>query len=321
MPELPEVETVRRGLERWMVGRTVAGVELFGPRTVRRHAAGPADFIARVTGRRVEAACRRGKYLWLPLSPAPSALVAGPQPRSGDTAPSALVAGPQPRSDDDEPDHAVVAHLGMSGQFLAVPPGTADSPHLRARFTFSDGAPEIRFLDQRTFGGLSLDVLPEGRDGMPAPIAHIAPDPLEQAFDPAVFRAALRRRRTGLKRALLDQSLVSGIGNIYADEALWQARLHYARGTDSLRRPEVDRLLGGVREVLQAAIAAGGTSFDALYVAVDGESGYFDRSLEVYGREGEPCARCGAAIRREHFMSRSSYRCPRCQRVPKDPRW
>jgi formamidopyrimidine-DNA glycosylase len=98
MPELPEVETVRRGLERWMVGRTVAGVELFGPRTVRRHAAGPADFIARVTGRRVEAACRRGKYLWLPLSPAPSALVAGPQPRSESPAPSALVAGPQPRS-------------------------------------------------------------------------------------------------------------------------------------------------------------------------------------------------------------------------------
>jgi formamidopyrimidine-DNA glycosylase len=316
MPELPEVETVRRGLDRWMVGRTVERVELFGPRTVRRHDAGPADFIARVTGRRIESARRRGKYLWLPLGE-PGRSPAHPA-TSGEAAGDAGERGWGPATSGEAAgDEAVIAHLGMSGQFLAVAPGTPDSPHLRARFTFTDGAPEIRFLDQRTFGGLSLDVLPEGPDGLPAPIAHIAPDPLEEAFDPAVFRAALRRRRTGLKRALLDQSLVSGIGNIYADEALWQARLHYARGTDSLRRPEVDRLLGGVREVLQAAIAAGGTSFDALYVAVNGESGYFDRSLEVYGREGEPCSRCGAAIRREHFMNRSSYRCPRCQRVPR----
>jgi formamidopyrimidine-DNA glycosylase len=211
----------------------------------------------------------------------------------------------------------------MSGQFLAVPTGTPDPAHLRARFTFADGDPELRFLDQRTFGGLALDETVDGAvapmPGCPVPrsIAHIALDPLEPSFDRGRFFAALRARRTGIKRALLDQSLVSGIGNIYADEALWHARLHYARGTDTLRRGEVERLLDAVDTVLRAAIRAGGTSFDALYVAVNGESGWFDRSLEVYGREGEPCSRCGTAIRRECFMNRSSYRCPRCQRTPR----
>ena len=289
MPELPEVETVRRGLDRWAVGRTISAVEVHGPRTVRRHAAGPADFSARLCGRRIDAACRRGKYLWL-------------------------------RLDDGA---SLLAHLGMSGQFLAVPPGTEDPKHLRARFRFQDGGPELRFVDQRTFGGLAVD---DGAlDGMggsvPVSVAHIALDPLDPAFDDVSFADRLRRRKTGVKRALLDQTLVSGVGNIYADEALWRARMHYARGTDTLRRADVVALLAAVRDVLEAAIRAGGTSFDALYVAVNGESGYFDRSLEVYGREGEPCSRCGSAIRREHFMNRSSYRCPRCQRVPKDPRW
>src|SRR3954469_3204901 len=306
-----------------MVGRTVTGLEVFGPRTLRRHPPGPADFIARVVGRRVEAACRRGKYLWLPLSQAPSALVAGPQPRSR-AAPSALVAGPQPRSRAAPSARgeaaAVIAHLGMSGQFLAVAPDSADEPHLRARFSFADGGPELRFLDQRTFGGLALEPL-DDPDEPPPSVAHIALDPIDPRFDRDAVYAALRRRRTGLKRALLDQTVVSGIGNIYADEALWQARLHYARATETLRRPEVERLLEAVDAVLRAAISAGGTSFDQLYVAVNGESGWFERSLEVYGREGEPCARCGAAIRREPFMNRSSYRCPRCQRVPREPRW
>ncbi|MDQ1705386.1 MAG: formamidopyrimidine-DNA glycosylase [Frankiaceae bacterium] len=289
MPELPEVETVRRGLQKWAVGRLVTRVEVLGPRTVRRHRGGPADFVARVTGRRFEDACRRGKYLWLPL-------------------------------DDGS---CLVAHLGMSGQFLAVSPELADQPHLRARFSFTDGPPELRFLDQRTFGGLLVDETVQGEQGgtVPASIAHIALDPMDPNFDRGGFYAVLRRRRTGIKRALLDQSLISGIGNIYADEALWRARMHYARGSDTLRRQEVERLLDAVIDVLQAAIAAGGTSFDALYVAVNGESGWFDRSLEVYGREGEPCSRCGAAIRREAFMNRSSYRCPRCQRTPRQPRW
>src|SRR4051794_15784333 len=299
-----------------MVGRTVSGLEVFGPRTLRRHPPGPADFIARVVGRRVEAACRRGKYLWLPLSPAPSALVAGPQPRSHEAAPSALVAGPH----DADPDSCILAPLGMSGQFLAVEAGTPVQAHLRARFSFTDGGPELRFLDQRTFGGLALEPLDDPHAPPPS-IAHIALDPIDPAFDRSAVHLALRRRRTGLKRALLDQSLVSGIGNIYADEALWQARLHYARATETMRRPEVERLLDAVDNVLRAAIAAGGTSFDQLYVAVNGESGWFERSLEVYGREGEPCSRCGAAIRREAFMNRSSYRCPRCQRTPREPRW
>jgi len=288
MPELPEVETVRRGLERWAVGRTIAEVEVRGPRTVRRHAAGPDDFAARLRGRRIEAACRRGKYLWLAL--------------------------------DD--DGYLLAHLGMSGQFLAVAAESEDPKHLRARFRFRDDGPELRFVDQRTFGGLALDSgLDAGEGTIPAAVAHIALDPLDEAFDDGGFADRLRSRRTGIKRALLDQTLISGIGNIYADEALWRARMHYARGSDTLRRADVVALLAAVREVLLAAIGAGGTSFDALYVAVNGESGYFDRSLEVYGREGEPCSRCGAAIRREAFMNRSSYRCPRCQRVPKAPRW
>jgi formamidopyrimidine-DNA glycosylase len=289
VPELPEVETVRRGLERWAVGRTISDVEVHGPRTVRRHAAGPADFSARLRGRRIDAACRRGKYLWL-------------------------------RLDDGA---SLLAHLGMSGQFLAVPPGTEDPKHLRARFRFHDSGPELRFVDQRTFGGLSLDdgALDATSGTAPSSVAHIALDPLDPAFDDISFADRLRRRKTGVKRALLDQTLVSGVGNIYADEALWRARMHYARATDTLRRADVVALLAAVRDVLEAAIRAGGTSFDALYVAVNGESGYFDRSLEVYGREGEPCSRCGSAIRREHFMNRSSYRCPRCQRVPKQPRW
>jgi formamidopyrimidine-DNA glycosylase len=281
VPELPEVETVRRGLEGVAVDRRISQVEVFGPRTVRRHVGGAADFTARLRGRTFTAACRRGKYLWLP-------------------------------TDDG---HALVAHLGMSGQFLAAHHREADPAHLRARFTFADGAPELRFADQRTFGGLLLD---ESVNGTPASIAHIALDPLDPAFDRNGFSAALRRRHTGIKRALLDQSLVSGVGNIYADEALWRAKLHYARATDTMRRADVERLLDEVVVVLTAALRAGGTSFDALYVTVNGESGWFDRSLEVYGREGEPCSRCGAAIRREPFMNRSSYRCPRCQRAPRD---
>jgi formamidopyrimidine-DNA glycosylase len=301
VPELPEVETVRRGLEQHAVGRQLTDVEIFGPRTVRRHAAGPKDFIAQLRGRTITAACRRGKYLWLCLS-----------------APSALVAGPQPHSPPVGDGLCLLAHLGMSGQFLAVSSGSPDQAHLRARFVFADGDPELRFVDQRTFGGLALDELVEV-DGavVPSAVAHIARDPVDPAFDRTAFRRQLQRRRTGIKRALLDQSLISGVGNIYADEALWRARLHYDRPTDTLRRPDEERLLDAVDEVLADAIRAGGTSFDALYVAVNGESGWFDRSLEAYGREGEPCSRCGRPIRREAFMNRSSYRCPKCQPKPR----
>jgi formamidopyrimidine-DNA glycosylase len=277
VPELPEVEVVRRGLERWVAGRTVASVDVRHPRAVRRHVAGAADFVGAVTGRRITAALRRGKYLWLPLD-------------SGD---------------------AVVAHLGMSGQLLVGQPDAAEQEHLRIRFTFADGGTDLRFVDQRTFGGLSVD---PGGAALPRPLAHIARDPLDPAYDAEAVVAALRRKRTGVKRALLDQTLLSGVGNIYADEALWRARLHYARPTATLTRPTARALLAAVHEVLGDALRAGGTSFDALYVNVNGVSGYFGRSLDAYGREGEPCRRCGTPIRREAFMNRSSFFCPRCQR-------
>jgi formamidopyrimidine-DNA glycosylase len=286
VPELPEVETVRDGLERHVVGRTIDGVEVLHPRAVRRDPAGPAGFAAALAGRPLKRAERRGKYLWLAL-------------------------------DDDE---ALLAHLGMSGQLLVGDPDRPLSPHVRARFTFTDGGADLRFTDQRTFGHLMMVPFAHDQERvLPAPIAHIAPDPLEAAFDPDDFAARLTRRHTGVKRALLDQSLVSGVGNIYADEALWHSKLHWARPTETLRRGEVSGLLGSVNGVLTAALRAGGTSFDTLYVNVNGESGYFDRSLQAYGREGEPCSRCGTPIRRDAFMNRSSYSCPHCQPRPRRP--
>ncbi|MGR8008020.1 bifunctional DNA-formamidopyrimidine glycosylase/DNA-(apurinic or apyrimidinic site) lyase [Streptomyces hypolithicus] len=286
MPELPEVEVVRRGLERWVTGRTVAEVQVLHPRAVRRHLAGGEDFALRLTGHRIGAARRRGKYLWLPLE---------------DTAAS------------------VLGHLGMSGQLLVQPQSAPDEKHLRIRVRFADEfGTELRFVDQRTFGGLSLHESAAGStDGLPDVIAHIARDPLDPAFDDGAFFAALRLRRTTVKRALLDQSLISGVGNIYADEALWRTRLHYERPTATLTRPRAAELLGHVRDVMNAALAVGGTSFDSLYVNVNGESGYFDRSLDAYGREDEPCRRCGTPMRRRPWMNRSSYFCPRCQRPPR----
>jgi formamidopyrimidine-DNA glycosylase len=289
VPELPEVEVVRRGAATFAVGRAVAAAEVHHPRAVRRHAAGGADLSARLAGVTVTDVERRGKFLWLALD-------------SGE---------------------ALLVHLGMSGQLLVQPPSAPPEKHLRVRLAFADGGPDLRFVDQRTFGGVSVEPLVAGRGGrtVPQSVAHIALDPLEPDFDPVALRAALRRRRTGLKRALLDQTLISGIGNIYADEALWRARLHYARPTETLRTAEIDRVLAGAIEVMTAALDAGGTSFDALYVNVNGESGYFDRSLHVYGREGLDCARCGSAIRRDAFMNRSSFSCPRCQPRPRRAHW
>jgi formamidopyrimidine-DNA glycosylase len=283
VPELPEVETVRSGLEKHVVGRRIDAVEVLHPRAIRRHLAGAADFTQRLRGRRFDGARRRGKYLWLPVG-----------------------------------EDALLAHLGMSGQLLIGPADAPLSPHVRVRFTFDDGGPDLRFTDQRTFGHVLL-----AADGavLPPVIAHIAPDPLESAFDAAWFAGRLRSRRTGIKRALLDQSLISGVGNIYADEALWRTRLHFARAADRLRPGEVSGLIDAVREVFAEALLAGGTSFDSLYVNVNGESGYFDRSLNVYGRLGEPCPRCGTLVRRDPFMNRSSYTCPKCQPRPRNGRW
>ncbi len=215
----------------------------------------------------------------------------------------------------------LIAHLGMSGQLLVAPPDAPDEKHLHMRVGFSDGGRELRFIDQRTFGAILLDALVPATDRpeelLPARLAHIARDPMDPYFDAALFDTRLRRRDSAVKRALLDQSLLSGVGNIYADEALWRARLHGERRGVTLRRTHVMALLGHVRDVLGEALRAGGTSFDALYVGAEGERGYFDRSLSAYGREGEPCLRCGTPIRREAFMNRSSFFCPRCQRRPR----
>lgn len=285
MPELPEVEVVRRGVEAHTVGRTVAAVEVHHPRAVRRHLPGAHDLASRLAHRHVLSARRRGKYLWLDL---------------------------------DGAREALVAHLGMSGQLLVQAASVPDQTHLRVRFTFDDGDPQLRFVDQRTFGGLALEPLVSG---VPASVAHIGLDPLDPDYDLEDAVRRLRARRTGLKRALLDQTLVSGIGNIYADEALWRAQLHGARPTELLTRPDVRRVLVAAAEVMTHALEHGGTSFDALYVNVNGNSGYFDRSLSAYGRAGRPCPRCGTQIRREAFMNRSSFSCPRCQPRPRQARW
>ncbi len=320
MPELPEVEVVRRGLARWVVGERIASVAVLHPRPVRKHVAGPDDFAARLRGRSITDVARRGKYLWCEL--------------------------------DD--DHALLAHLGMSGQMLLEPPDAEDEKHLRARFSFeadepgSDGeqgrgaAPEdrlggreLRFVDQRMFGGLSLVPLVatadglaggtgRGPDGAPAPSApqvpvgveHVARDVLDPLLDVDAVVARLRRRRTSVKRAILDQTLVSGVGNIYADEALWRSRLNAERATSSLPRSVALDLLDDLRAVMTEALSQGGTSFDSLYVDVNGSSGYFERGLAVYGRAGRPCPRCAAPIVREAFANRSSHRCPRCQPDP-----
>jgi len=286
MPELPEVEVVRQGLQAFAVGRPIEDVEIRHPRAVRRHEPGAADFAAALRGRTLRCASRRGKYLWLPV---------------------------------EDTGVALVGHLGMSGQLLMVPTDEDAEVHLRVRLRYSDGGADLRFVDQRTFGGLAIEPLvPDGSGGsLPAPVAHIARDLMDPLLDPEATVRRIRRKRSGIKRVLLDQTVMSGVGNIYADESLWRARIHPCRGADTLSVVRVHELLGHARDVMTAALREGGTSFDALYVDVNGRSGYFDRSLAAYGRAGEPCDRCGRPIVREAFMNRSSYRCPGCQRTPR----
>jgi formamidopyrimidine-DNA glycosylase len=286
VPELPEVETVRRGLSPYVSGRTIETVEVLNPRAVRKYAGGGAAFAQALAGRRLICASRRGKYLWFPL---------------------------------DGRDEAMVAHLGMSGQIVLETPEVPDGPHLRIRMHLAEAERQVRFVDQRTFGGFDLDDLVDDGDGgrVPASVAHIGRDYLDPVFDASAWSLELRRKHTGLKRALLDQTLASGIGNIYADEALWRARLHWAQPTETLSRPRTLELLRHVTDVLAEATAQGGTSFDDLYVDVNGQSGWFERELRAYGRESDPCDRCGTQIVREAWENRSSYRCPHCQRTPR----
>lgn len=301
MPELPEAEVVRRGLDSWVRGRRIETVDVLDPRSVRRHLDGPQDFAHTLQGCTVDAVVRRGKFLWMNLT--------------GLDLPAALV-----------------AHLGMSGQLLVEEPEAPDEKHLKVRLHLSERAEmpgELRFVDQRIFGGMFLSPLVSTVDGgpgglgselplIPQAAAHIARDVLDPLRSTEELYQNLRRRTTQIKRAILDQSLISGVGNIYADEALWQAGFSGLRNTATIRRPEVARLDVALREVMNRALDAGGTSFDSLYVNVNGASGYFARSLNAYGREGKSCRRCAAngldsAIRRDPFMGRSSYTCPTCQ--------
>jgi formamidopyrimidine-DNA glycosylase len=281
MPELPEVEVVRRGLAAHVTGRTITAVRVHHPRAVRRHEAGPADLTARLLDTQITGTGRRGKYMWLTL-------------------------------DDGS---ALVVHLGMSGQMLLgeVP----NENHLRIATLLDDGT-ALSFVDQRTFGGWMLaDLVTVDGSDVPMPVAHLARDPLDPKFDRDGVVTVLRRKHSEIKRQLLDQTVVSGIGNIYADEALWRARVNGARLASSLSRAKLSELLDAAADVMSDALGQGGTSFDSLYVNVNGESGYFDRSLDAYGREGEPCRRCGAVMRREKFMNRSSFYCPKCQPRPR----
>ncbi|HET7399251.1 MAG TPA: bifunctional DNA-formamidopyrimidine glycosylase/DNA-(apurinic or apyrimidinic site) lyase [Intrasporangium sp.] len=281
MPELPEVEVVRRGLAEHVVGRRISQVRITGTRVARRHVPGPADLAERLAGAAVTIAARRGKYLWLGL----------------------------------DTDDALLVHLGMSGQLLVEPENAPLEKHCHVRVDFLDGGPQLRFVDQRTFGALAMSAL--GPDGIPAAVRHIAPDPFESGYDQAAVVRRMRARHSAVKGALLDQSLVSGIGNIYADEALWRARVHGERLCSALPVRTLHAILDAAREVMGEALAHGGTSFDALYVNVNGASGYFDRSLHAYGRAGTPCDRCGATMRRESFRNRGSFSCPVCQPRPR----
>ncbi len=321
MPELPEVEVVRRGLRDWVMDATIQQVQVFDQRSLRRHPSGVEDFRDELLDSRITNVSRRGKYLWLTVQTA---------------------AGPR----------ALVVHLGMSGQLLIKSgdqrhqqqqqdPDPALLPqlkHLKILLTCRTGTGEeleLWFVDQRIFGGMFLDGFVQTPDGnpagqaeldetvLPSQVAHIARDPLDEHFDTEALFRSLRGKNTGLKRALLDQSLVSGVGNIYADEALFEAGLHYQRRTAHLTRREVQNIVAALREILLRSLAAGGTSFDALYVDVSGDPGYFARELGVYGRENQSCRRCADGgvqqlIKREAFMNRSSYYCPRCQPRPRN---
>lgn len=323
MPELPEVEVVRRGLDEHIHGGLIHGVEVLHPRAVRSQPGGAGELAEFLDATSIQAINRRGKYLWLALAPgAPDA------ERGGEPAPNAERGGePAPdaeRGGEPAPDRALFVHLGMSGQMLLhdtanTPPEDLPSRHVRARARVTVGDRELvlSFVDQRTFGQWQVTPLvadPHGEyPGIPQPVAHIAPDPFEEAFDATEVARRLRKKKTDIKRALLDQTLVSGIGNIYADEALWAAGIAPSHRTRGMRQRDAVAVLREAEAVMRRALAQGGTSFDALYVNVNGSSGYFSRSLNAYGRTGQPCPRCGEPIVRVAWTNRSSHYCPHCQ--------
>lgn len=344
MPELPEVETVRAGLAEHSVGRPVRAVRVVDARSLRRHLPGPAHFEAALTGRALRGAYRRGKYLWLTLSEADGTLadeaLVVHLGMSGQ-----LLVRDEPGGDSGNESEARAAFDEQPRHLrVALELGPAGAAGGAASTNRASTGQRLLFVDQRIFGGMFLSPLvpdvpaavaanktapdemgqsevPE-RFLVPQAVKHIARDPLDEFFDPAAVRRKFLRTSSGIKKVLLDQSVISGVGNIYADEALWRARLHYAKPARTLSAAQTRELLEAVTQVLRESLAAGGTSFDALYVNVLGESGYFERSLNAYGRAGEPCHRCAEAGRttlmvREPFQNRSSYRCPHCQRAPR----
>ena len=277
MPELPEVETVRSGLEKYVVGKRISAVQTFHARTVKPGSIAP---LSSAVGSKIQAVKRRGKFLWLEL----------------------------------DRDFTLVAHLGMSGQLLVQPSTAPIQAHMRARMSLLSrlgrGGDEIRFIDQRTFGWLSLE---EQNKGIPRCVEHIAYDPFEAEFDINQVVTKIKSKKCAIKPAILNQEVLSGIGNIYADEALWRAKIHPEVICEDLSEAEIKKVITSAISVMKSAIKAGGTSFDQQYKNVNGESGYFSRSLKVYGREGEKCSRCGSTIHRIAFANRSSHFCPRCQ--------
>lgn len=321
MPELPEVEVVRAGLAPAVTGATIERVEVLDSRSVRRHAGPAEDFVHRLTGARFAAPERRGKFAWIPLQPSEIQDPRGVAPEMAGEADVPDLDSPGFRTPGPGAEEALLLHLGMSGQVLLRDPEAERDRLTRIVIDVrhpEHGALRVDFVDQRIFGAMAIDELVPTRDApeqtVPSQVAHIARDPIDPRFDDDRFLAALARKDTTVKRALLDQTLVSGIGNIYADEALWAARIHYDHPTRSLSRPRARTLLAEVRLVLGKALAEGGTSFDAQYVNVNGASGYFSHSLNAYGQQGLPCPRCGRSIVRETFMNRGAHFCPYCQR-------
>jgi formamidopyrimidine-DNA glycosylase len=321
MPELPEVEVVRAGLETAVTGSTVTAVTVLDERSLRRHPGPAEDFVERLTGATLLTPNRRGKYLWLPLGQSRAAQSKTKEIRPDPTgsATNGAMSGESPSFSTAA--EALVVHLGMSGQVLLREPGAEDRL-TRIRIDIEHpqhGALRLNFVDQRIFGSMAIDELRATTDApaqsVPNQVFHISRDPIDPLFDEKAFFRRLSARKTGVKRALLDQSLISGIGNIYADEALWAARIHYDQPTNTLSPARAKRLLAEVRLVLAKALGEGGTSFDTQYLNVNGESGYFAHSLQAYGQHGKPCPRCGRPIIRETFMNRGSHFCPFCQRL------
>lgn len=293
MPELPEVEVVRAGLEPALVGSRIHDIRVLDSRSLKRHDGRRGDFAGLLQDRVILSAERRGKFMWFPLD-------------SGD---------------------ALVTHLGMSGQVLLRQSDSAGDKHIRIQLGITHpghGKHLVNFVDQRIFGSMAVDSLIEQLPGLaqhpvlvPSQAAHIALDPLNDSFDDTEFFRRLSKKSSGIKRVLLAQNLISGIGNIYADEALWASQIHFEKPADELTKKQMKALLLEVRAVLKKALAEGGTSFDQQYVNVNGQAGYFAHSLNAYGQQGKPCPRCGTPIQRVRFMNRGSHFCPRCQVVDK----